>query len=405
VDRRSFLGLGAALGLAALPRTLLAAPRRRKARGVVWLWMGGGMSPFLTWDPKPGAKGMPSLKAIDTVVAGVRFSELLPVCASQMAHLNVIRSLSHDEVHEEGATGIMHGGTGLAHRFDDLPPIGTILSHELGNPEHPLPGHLSMDGPPLTESEALGAEHLPVRLDGAIQPLPYLRRSVDAERDRGRSGLLAEQNADWTASRRQPGTERLLAASRAAERIMNTPLLKAFHTADEPEALRAEYGPGFGERCLVARRLVEAGCPFVEIGLPGWMPGPWLPPSLRGLVTGLDRGFGTLVKDLAAKRLLDGVLVVCATPFGHPPPAEGPPLGAGWSRGFSVVLAGGMLAGGAVHGDTGPDGRDCKDPVTPGEFLATVLSACGLDWEKTYEDPPGRKRRYVQRGQPVQDLF
>ncbi len=394
MTRRGFLGLGAGLGLAARAHAWTAG--RGKVRGVVWLWMQGGMSQFHTWDPKPGRKGLPALKAIATSVPGIEVSEFLPVCASQARHLTIVRSLSHDEVHEESATLLMHTGRPT---FGDFPPsIGTIFSFELGGESLPLPNYLALDAPDLPESPAFGEEHLPVHLAGVANPIPHLRRSVDAARDRERAALLLEQNADWSATRKQREASRHVAGAAKAEEIMNTPLLKAFNVAAEPEALRKEYGPGFGEKCLLARRLLEAGCPFVEIGLGGW--------NFPGLAAAaLDRGLGTLVKDLAARKALSDTLVVCAAPFGHVPPTE-PHVGRiGWPRGFSVVLAGGTLPGGIAHGGTGPDGTACDSPVSVEELFATVYSACGIDWEREYMTPDGRRRRYVARGQPVQPLF
>jgi hypothetical protein len=164
---------------------------------------------------------------------------------------------------------------------------------------------------------------------------------------------------------------------------------------DEPASLRAEYGEGFGERCIVARRLIQSGCGFVEVGLRGWESKPTL--TLAPL---LDRALGALVKDLAWNNLLRETLVVCATEFGRSaafPQAPTP-------RGFSVVLAGGALAGGRVFGDTGPGGGDPKPPVPIKDFAATVFKACGLDGDRMYERE-GRKLKYADGGKPIDDLF
>ncbi len=357
------------------------------------------MDQFLTWDPKPDRSWMPPFKAIESSVPGIQVTELLPLCAAQMHRLAVIRSLAHEEVHEAEATELMHTGLEPRRRLG-APPLGTILSFELSGKDPRVPGFLTLDLPPLPESTVFGEDHVPIPLLSVANPVPNLRRSVDAERDRERTALLHEQNGEWGGLRPQGAVRTIEASGRAAERIMNTPFVKAFHVAAEPETLRAEYGPGFGEKCLLARRLVEAGCPFVGIGLAGGSPR-----TGRSAVTDLDRGLGTLVKDLATRGILEDVLVVCAAPYGRRPPIEGPSRGAGWSRGFSVVLAGGMIPGGTVHGDTGRDGVDCRDPVTVGDFLATIYSACGLDWEKDYVSEERRSLRYVPRGQPVQDLF
>jgi hypothetical protein len=396
ITRRAFLGMGAGAGLASLAHSW---PGRRKVKGVLWLWMHGGMSQFHTWDPKPGRKGMPPLKPIASSVPGIEVTELLPVCATQMHHLTVVRTLSHGEVHEDAATLLLHTGVRPPIFGEASPSIGTILSYELGAKDFPLPSHIALDPPALPDSSPFGEEHLPWVLAGVASPIPNLRRSVDADRDRERGALLAAQNGDWAATRKQRPVEQQLAWAAKAEQVMNTTLLKAFDVGAEPEALRKEYGAGFGERCLLGRRLLEAGCPFVEIGLRGWTP------VQKETVWALDRGLGTLVKDLAARGLLGDVLVVCAAPFGHSPPSQPQGKNVGWPRGFSVVLAGGMLPGGVAHGETGPDGTGSVPPVSVEEFLATILSACGIDWEREYRWVDLRRRKYVKSGQPVQELF
>jgi uncharacterized protein (DUF1501 family) len=126
---------------------------------------------------------------------------------------------------------------------------------------------------------------------------------------------------------------------------------------------------------------------------------------LKMRIPELDTGLGTLVKDLAGKELLKDVVVVCATEFGRTPDVNG---GLGRDRhptGFSVVLAGGSLAGGRVHGSTGPDGRACEPLVSVPDLLATVYRACGIAPETEYEIEEGRKMKYAQGGKPVAELF
>ena len=403
IGRRTFLGAGlAATVLARTLAALQAAPRRVK--GVIWLWMGGGMSQWETWDPKPGTKVGGALKAIDTAVPGIQLSEFLPVCASQMKHLSIIRTMAHREGDSERATHLMH--TGVAPGGEEIPSIGTIVSFELAKPGFPLPSHVAIDPPVLPQSAVLGEDHQPFRVNNSPwNPIPNLRRNVDSQRDRERAVLVLEQNKEWGALRQQPEVRRLETGFARSEAVMNTPLLKAFNWPEEPEALRKDYGGRFGENCLLARRLVQAGCAFVEIGMGGWNQRSDFPGALKRMIPDLDRGLGTLVKDLSGKDLLRDVVVVCATEFGKTPDLNG---GAGrdrWARGFSVVLAGGALAGGRVHGSTGAEGRECAPPVSPQDFLATVYKACGIDPDKEYPIEEGRTMKYAQGGKPVAELF
>jgi hypothetical protein len=389
IGRRTFLKAGA--GLAALLRPLPALGQERtQHRGVIWLWMDGGMSPSHTFDPKPGGR----VKAMETSVAGIQISELMKVCATQMKHLSIIRSLSHGLFDHGLASWAMHAGPSNGIQ-SDVPLIGTILSHELAGQDTPLPPHLILDGLSFPEAPVLGDRVLPFRIQSLQNPIPNIRRNVDAARDRDRAALLIEQNKEWSGLRKQREVARVDDGVLVSERVMDTPLLKAFNYSEESQALRDEYGGGFGESCLLARRLIQAGCGFVEVGLKGWDTRP-----TTFMASTLDKALGTLIKDLAEVDLLRDTLVVCATPFGRAP-QFGQPVQA---RGFSVVLAGGFLAGGQVYGDTGRNGTDCISPVTIPDLFATIYRACGADEEKVYVRD-GRKFKYLAGGRPLEALF
>jgi hypothetical protein len=394
LNRRSFLRFGgAALGFAATPRLLPAlqgAPR--KVRGVIWLWMDGGMPQIHTWDPKPGQL----TKEIGTPIEGLQLSELLPTCASQIAHLSIIRSMTHGAGDHEVATKLLHSGV-LDSGGKDVPPLGTILAYELGKKDFPLPKFITMGPQTIPSTAHFDPEYHPFTLNNADNPIPNIRRNVDAGRDRERTDLLLEQNREWDEKRQQSAVRDVEYGVAFSERVMNTPMLKAFNYHSEPQELRDQYGPRFGVNCLLARRLIEAGCPFVEIGLGGWSR-MW-----KLLVSELDLGMGTLIRDLAQKDLLKDTLVVCATEYGRDPGSRGWGF-VPWPGGFSVVLAGGALTGGRVRGDTGADGRRCASPVSVKDLFATIYRACGVDPSKSYESQ-GRKWKYLEGGKPVEEFF
>ncbi|MBI3856820.1 MAG: DUF1501 domain-containing protein [Planctomycetes bacterium] len=385
LDRRRFLGFGAAsLGLAALPRRLGARQDPvKRVRGVIWLWMDGGMSQAHTWDPKPGTGTL----ARATSVEGIRISELLPTCAGQMRQLSILRSVSHGAGDLEVAARLMHVGQ-LVHDTRDLAPIGTILASELGTKDHPLPKHLTIGRCPVLRTAHFDEEFQPFPLNAnPLNPFPNLARLVEPARDDERSALLREQTREWAGQHRQAAVQTLETAGLQAGRIADTPFLKAFDLDGEPVDLRAAYGGIFGQNCLLARRLVEAGCPFVELGLGGWKS------FSKPVVDVLDLALGTLVRDLQEKKLLKDVLVVCATPFGREP---GPTLNADPAPNrFSVVLAGGLLAGGRVVD---------KAPLPVKDLFATIYAACGIDPASTY-DAQGRKEKFAAGGKPLAELF
>jgi len=348
------------------------------------------MSQSFTWDPKPLGK----VKAIGTAVADIQVSELMKGCASQMRQFSIIRSVTHGFFDPGVASWAMH--TAPHNGFQtDLPLIGTILSHELGSQECALPPHLVVEGPEFPEAPVFGDRVLPFRIQNIQNPIPNLRRNVDSVLDRARAELLLAQNKEWGGLRRQREAARVEDGVLVSERVMNTPLLNAFNTVEEPQALRDEYGSGFGESCLLARRLIQAGCTFVEVGLKGWDTR-----ATELMVPLLDKALGALIQDLVGKNLLKNTLVVCATPFGRGSAFGQAPA----PRGFSIALAGGSLAGGRIYGDTGPDGDECRSPVSIKDLFATIYRACGVDPNREYVRE-GRKLKYLSGGKPIEDLF
>ncbi|HEV3029564.1 MAG TPA: DUF1501 domain-containing protein, partial [Planctomycetota bacterium] len=182
IRRRTFLqgGLAAGLGLAAGSGPLASfAQDAPKVRGVIWLWMEGGMSPSFTWDPKPAGKA----KAIETTIGDIQVSELMKISASQMKHLSIIRTVTHGMVDPGLAAWAMHAAPHNGFQTDQ-PLIGTILSRELAGKDTPLPPHLVLDGPSFPEAPVLGERFLPFHVQSLENPIPNLRRNVDGTRDR-----------------------------------------------------------------------------------------------------------------------------------------------------------------------------------------------------------------------------
>jgi len=413
-NRRHFLrfslGAGAGLAAASLPHSVLAqqtvAGQRsgKTAKAVIMLWMGGGPTQYETFDPKPGTKNAGPFKAIDTTAPGMKFSEIMPICASQGKNMSVIRSMAtHEGAHERG-TSLMHIGTQPIQGLD-IPSTGTVISYEKGDKKFPLPHFIAMDPPLIPQSAVFGEDYLPFRLNtGGGNPIPNTQRAVAKDRDNERAKLLLEQNKEWDSKRQQKEVAKVEAAYVKSEDVMNTPLLNAFNIGSDSK--RGEYQGRFAQNCLMARRLVEAGCSFVEIGLGGWDMHSDVAGGMKRNGPELDKGMGTLIKDLAEKDLLKETMVLWAGEFGRTPDVNGGNGRDHWANGFSVVMAGGGIQGGRVHGDTGPNGAGCSKPVSIHDFFATLYRACGINWQKNY-DTEGRKIKYVasSNAKPVATLF
>ncbi len=408
VDRRTFLkfmvggGVGAAFGpsIAALAQDTTA---RIRAKACILLWMGGGPSQLDTWDPKPGRKCGGEFKAIATSARGMIVSEHLPRLAEQARHFSLVRSLTTGEAAHERGTYLMH--TGYA-PIGGLPfaPVGTIASHELSRPDYPLPTFISMHAPvPL--SPIFGERHLPFTIQNIHDPIPNLRPGVGSDRAERRARLLQDQDVAFEEGRRGKEIQRRHESSKKAQDLMATPLLRAFDLSKEPQAARKAYGGDFGQMCLLARRLVEAGVPFVEIGLNGWDTHGNNFEQVRNLSGQLDAGFGSLLKDLVERDLLRDTLVLWAGEFGRTPEINDRNGRDHWTKCWSVVMAGAGIQGGRVIGETDKDGMEIRNrPVLVQDYFATVFRALGIDPEKKYV-LSGRKVKYAYNGKPIRELF
>lgn len=419
-NRRSFLrfslGAGAGVAAASLPHSVLAQQTVAKqaagrgAKSVIMLWMGGGPTHIDTFDPKPGQKNGGEFKAIDTTAPGVKFSEHMKECAKAAKHMSVIRSMATMEGAHERGTSLMHLGIQPVQGLE-VPPSGTVISFEKGRKDFPLPHFIAIDPPLIPQATTFGDEYMPFRLNNASNPIPNISRNVPVDRDKQRAALLLEQNKDWDSKRQQKEVAKVENAYVKSEDVMNTPLLKAFNYQEEPSELRQRYGDRFGVNCLLARRLAAAGCSFIEIGMGGWDMHDNVFESCKRSLPTLDKGMGTLIQDLAEKDMLKDTMVMWCGEFGRTPDINQGKGRDHWANGFSVVLAGGGLAGGRVYGDTGMNGHSCTKPVPAHNLFATIYRACGIDPEKRY-DTEGRKIKYASVNgnsssvtKPIMELF
>ena len=414
-DRRHFLrfslGAGAGLAAASLSHSALAqqtvAKQRESggkgAKSVIMFWMGGGPTQYETFDPKPGTKNGGTLKAVDTTIPGVKFGELMPETAKAAKHMSIIRSMATGEGAHERGTSLMHIGMNPIQGLD-IPSTGTVVSYEKGKKDFPLPHFIAIDPPLIPQSAVFGDDYLPFRLNNAENPIPNIRRNVDGNRDKERASLLLEQNKEWATKRQQPEVRKVESGYVKSEDVMNTPLLKAFNYSEEPGELRQRYGGRLGINALLARRLVQAGTSFVEIGFGGWDMHSDVAGSCKNRVPELDKAMGTLIQDLAEKDMLKDTLVLWMGEFGRTPDINGGQGRDHWANGFTVAMAGGGLGAGRVHGDTGPNGAACNKPVNIRDLFATIYRACGIDYEKKY-DTEGRKIKYATNAKPVATFF
>ncbi|MEK6260918.1 MAG: DUF1501 domain-containing protein [Planctomycetota bacterium] len=225
-----------------------------------------------------------------------------------------------------------------------------------------------------------------------------------------RLALLAEQNADFA----KAGADKLVQERETlyerANKLVNSPRLKAFQLDDESDASKSAYGGSkFGQGLLVARRLVESGVPFVEVARAGWDMHQDLYSRMKPTAAEVDRGLSQLLADLKQRGLLQKTLVVCLGEFGRTPKINSRGNNPGrdhWARNFSILLAGGGIQGGTVVGKTSDNGQEIVDrALSVEDFFQTMCRALNIDASKELVTPEGRPLKIVDGGQPVKELF
>lgn len=419
--RRAFLSTGVAASAGLAPRLVRAAwpfagsppatarSGAGRARSCILLYMEGGPSQLDTFDPKPGRPTGGPFKAIETSVSGVRVSEHLPRLARQMRRLCLVRSLTSKEGNHDRARHLMHTGYPPQGGVDH-PAFGSVVAESrVGTPDAgALPAYVSIGGPGK-DAGFLGAGYAPFPVLNPTKPTRNLSpaRGVDQARFDARMELWRDLQDGFAAD--HPG--KLVAGQREvgerARALMRAPGAAAFDLSSEPEAVRLAYGDSpFGCGCLMARRLVMAGVPFVEVMLRGWDTHDDNFPRVRALSRVLDQAMSTLLDDLASHGLLESTLVVWMGDFGRTPRINARGGRDHFPAASSVVLAGAGVRGGTVVGATSPDGDAVTaQPVTVPDLYRSVAWAMNLDAEHTRFSPSGRPIKTVDGGGVIPGLF
>ncbi len=425
--RRKFLARLAAGGLAApfmLPGGDLLAGRKRRrgtAEHCIFLWLGGGASQVDTFDPKK--MGDPKKRvagsdypSIPTAISGAHVCEHLRRSAPLLDRAVLVRSVHHDVIDEHAAAvNRMHTGRPTSGTVV-YPSMGSVVSHQLGKATKGVPAYVVMGYPNLTRGPGfLGARHGYVYLTDTESGPDGLARhaAVTEARHRRRVALLERMREGF--ARRSAGdaaVEEYVETARAAFRLTGSEFMSAFDLASESSSLRESYGSEFGQRCLLARRLIERGVRFIEVAHnlnfingTGWDTHNEGQLRQHVLIDELDRAFSTLLLDLERRRLLEKTIVVISTEFGRPSAFDGRGGRGHQSTAFSTVLAGGGLRTGQVIGETDElSKRVVERPVSVPDFFATVFAALGIDpLRELYAGD--RPVPITDMGQPIAELF
>jgi hypothetical protein len=409
---------------AATPAKLLG-----RAEHCIFLWLGGGMAQIDTFDPKrrgdsranPRRAGS-DYDSLETAVTNVRVCEHLRRTAALVDRLTIVRSVHHAVVDEHAfATNLVHTGRRTSGNVV-YPSLGSVIAQQRGAVAPNVPAYVLIGYPNVSRGPGfLGAKHGYVYLtDTNAGPAGFSRAAdVDARRQSDRErllGVLQDRGGEGRSGARLRDEGRLqddyLAAQRESLRLAGPEFLRHFRLEEEAASVRAAYGGEFGQRCLLARRLVQAGVRFIEVSHnlnfingTGWDTHNQGQQKQHLLIQELDAALAGLIVDLEQQRLLDRTLVVVATEFGRPAGFDG-----GGGRGhqgsaFSMVLAGGGLKHRGAWGTTDELSKEIlADPVSIPDFHATIQAALQIDPSTELYDG-ARPVPITDGGQVIRGLF
>jgi hypothetical protein len=412
VGRRDFLRGVSAASLAAGAVgwkdvvSLKAVELRSRGMACILLFMRGGPSQFETFSPKTGHANGGETKAIDTSVAGIQIAEGLPQVAKVMDHVALVRSMSTKEGNHPRATFLMH--TGYAPTASvKYPTLGSIVAHQLGDANADLPSFVRI-GDRGTDGGGglLGVEFDAFSMANSQTPANTKLPTEAARFDRRRE-LLSQLESTYAASGAADEVANHQKLYAKAAKMVTSARMEAFQLDREPDAMRDRYGrTEFGSGCLLARRLLEAGVTFVEVGLNGWDTHDNNFERTRNLCGQLDQPMARLITDLKERGMLDKTLVVWMGEFGRTPKIN-PRAGRDhFPKAFNVALAGGGIRGGQVIGHTDAGGESVTDhPVTVQDLFQSFCKSLGIDPTIENMSSIGRPIKIVDGGKPVEKLF
>jgi uncharacterized protein (DUF1501 family) len=416
VTRRALLqhGLVGAMGLMLANRlsgqspTTPAKPGKAKAVIQVWLW--GGPSHIDSFDPKPDAGNDysgPLNKPLETNVKGIRIGELMPVMARQADKFSIVRSMTHGNNGHETAAYLVQTGRNPDERIVH-PSMGAVVTLFKGKENKSatlVPPYIVLTQPQGRFSEAgfLGSRYKPFFTGGDPNAGRFvvegLVGAATEQQLQDRRDLLNRLNTLGQALKGQPAMQALAKSEDDAYDLILGEGGKLFDLNTEKAPLRDRYGrTTFGQSCLMARRLVEKGVPYITINFGGWDTHKDHFPAMRRLLPMLDKGLGTLFEDLKERGLLDSTIVWCCGEFGRTPKVawEAP-----WDGGrhhfgnvFSVVVGGGGFKGGQIVGESDAKASSVKNrPVYPGDLMGSMYQLLGIDPAGKLPHPQGLRVR------------
>jgi hypothetical protein len=435
--RRDFLQLGlgglVGLGMSDLLRLRASEPKagatdslaKGKDVNCILIWLDGGPSHYETFDPKPDAPSeiRGEFKTIPTSAPGVHFSECIPKLAEAFDKYSVVRSVCHKDPNHGGGNHYMMTGmptpvpVACGAHVTFHPSFGSMVSYDRGL-RRGLPAYATM--PEISRSGGpnfLGAQHAPFVIDGYPNSPNFKVRDVVLPKEISEGRTQARQDLRRSLDGMKRYHEKLADDpavafdeyySQALQLVASPEAQLAFDIHKESEKVRETYGRNdFGQRLLMARRLVEVGVSFVTIYYGGWDHHTKIFEAYKGKsIQQLDQGLSALLTDLKTRGLLEKTMVLCLGEFGRTPKVNKDAGRDHWPGAMSILMAGGGIPGGQIVGATDSKGYYASENVyRPEDFAASIYTKMGIDPNQTLHNTAGRPVALVNNGRLIKELF
>ena len=412
MSRRHFLEHLAGSSALAVPAWTLvsslqarAAELRKNQKAVILLWMGGGPATIDLWDLKPGSTTGGPFQPIATS-GEVQICEHLPRMAKQMHHMAIVRSMSTREADHNRGRYYMHTGF-VPNPNMEHPSYGAVIAQQLEptRPDLEIPPFISVGGSSAGPG-FLGMAYAPFVVDsnGRVR---NLQMDLEQNRLRDRMKLLGQLESRFIGQRRGSAAAEHAKVVKKTEQMLTSEQMNAFQVRKEPENIRAAYGEtNFGRGCLLARRLVETGVPFVEVDLGGWDTHRDNFNRLQTKLPEMDQAMAALVADLSQRGMLDDVAILWMGEFGRTPRINGDTGRDHWARSWSAVVGGSTFNRGIAVGSTSQDGSEVDTtPYSSEDLMATLLKSIGISLETRFTATNGRPIKIAAGGRPIPELL
>ena len=380
---------------------------KKRNKSAILLWMGGGPSTIDLWDLKPGTATGGIFKPVSTSADGIQICEHLPLMAQQMHQMNIVRSMSTREADHMRGRYYMHTGY-VPNPNVEHPSYGSVISHELMStiPQLDIPPFVSIGGASIGAG-FLGTSYSPfvVNSNGTVRDLDM---GIDQSRLDQRLRMLKtiedkfvnEKRGDYASDHSKLLTKTV--------KLMTSSQMEVFKVSKETKEVQERYGnTGFGRGCLMARRLVEMGVPFIEVDLGGWDNHTDIFKTLQDQkLPELDKAMSALISDLNDRGLLQDTAIIWMGEFGRTPNINGNGGRDHWARSWSVVVGGAGFKGGIIVGETSSDGKEViTEPYSSQDLMASVLKSLGISLETSFTAKNGRPMKIANSGKLIKELF